>query len=107
VKDITTHIEIESTEDEDVMGVEKKASGSYIEKIRNLCMQINGVIDCKDIGIIEVNNEQHITLTIIIKATEGQEVTSIEEAHKISTDVQENIIKETGASRVVVHSEPL
>jgi hypothetical protein len=70
-------------------------------------MQINGVIDCKDIGIIEVNNEQHITLTIIIKATEGQEVTSIEEAHKISTDVQENIIKETGASRVVVHSEPL
>jgi len=107
VKDITTHIEIESTEDEDVMGVEKKASGSYIAKIRNLCMQINGVIDCKDIGIIEVNNEQHITLTIIIKATEGQEVTSIEEAHKISTDVQENIIKETGASRVVVHSEPL
>jgi len=107
VKDITTHIEIESTEDEDVIGVEKKASGSYIEKIRNLCMQINGVIDCKDIGIIEVNNEQHITLTIIIKATEGQEVTSIEEAHKISTDVQENIIKETGASRVVVHSEPL
>jgi hypothetical protein len=31
VKDITTHIEIESTEDEDVMGVEKKASGSYRE----------------------------------------------------------------------------
>jgi len=107
VKDITTHIEIESTEDVDVMGLEKKASGSYIEKIRNLCMQINGVIDCKDIGIIEVNNEQHITLTIIIKAIEGQDVTSIEEAHKISTDVQEIIIKETGASRVVVHSEPL
>lgn len=107
VKDITTHIEIESTEDIDVMGVEKKASGSHIEKIRNLCMQINGVIDCKDIGIIEVNNEQHITLTIIIKAIEGQDVTSIEEAHKISTDVQEIIIKETGASRVVVHSEPL
>ena len=107
VKDITTHIEIESTEDEDVMGVEKKASGSYTEKIRNLCMRINGVIDCKDIGIIEVNNEQHITLTIIIKTIEGQDVTSIEDAHKISTDVQEMIIKETGATRVVVHSEPL
>ena len=107
VKDITTHIEIESTEDEDVMGVEKKASGSFIEWIRNLCMQINGVIDCKDIGIIEVNNEQHITLTIIIKTIEGQDVTSIEDAHKISTDVQEMIIKETGATRVVVHSEPL
>ena len=107
VKDITTHIEIESTEEADVMGVEKKASGSYTENIRNLSMQINGVIDCKDIGIVEVNNEQHITLTIVIKAKEGEEVTSIEEAHKISTDVQEIIIKETGASRVVVHSEPL
>ena len=107
VKDITTHIEIESTEDADVLGVEKKASGSFTEKTRNLCMQINGVIDCKDIGIVEVNNEQHITLTIIIKAIEGEDVTSIEDAHKISTDVQEIIIKETGASRVVVHSEPL
>jgi cation diffusion facilitator family transporter len=107
VKDITTHIEIESTEDADVLGVEKKASGSFTEKIRNLCMQINGVIDCKDIGIVEVNNEQHITLTIIIKAIEGEDVTSIEDAHKISTNVQEIIIKETGASRVVVHSEPL
>jgi len=107
VKDITTHIEIESTEEADVIGVEKKPSGSYTEKIRNLSMQINRVIDCKDIGIIEVNNEQHITLTIAIKAKEGEDVTSIEEAHKISTDVQEIIIKETGASRVIVHSEPL
>ncbi|HSA72840.1 MAG TPA: cation diffusion facilitator family transporter [Nitrososphaeraceae archaeon] len=107
VKDVTTHIEIESTEEADVMGVEKKVSGSYTEKIRNLSMQINGVIDCKDIGIVEVNNEQHITLTIVIKAKEGEDVTSIEEAHKISTYVQEIIIKETGASRVVVHSEPL
>ncbi len=107
VKDITTHIEIESTEEADVMGVEKKASGSYTEKIRTLSMQINGVIDCKDIGIVDVSNERHITLTIVIRAKDGEHVISIEEAHKISTDVQEIIIKETGASRVVVHSEPI
>lgn len=107
VKDITTHIEIESTDDADVIGVEKEASRSYTEKIRNLCLQVNGVIDCKDIGIVDVNNEQHVTLTIIIKAIKGRDLTSIEEAHNISTAVQEIIIKETGASRVVVHSEPL
>jgi cation diffusion facilitator family transporter len=106
VKDITTHIEIEAAEDTRVIGVEKKVSGSYVDKIRTLSMQISGVIDCKDIGIIEVNNERHITLTILIRAIEGEDVISIEEAHKIATDVQEIIIKETGASRVVVHSEP-
>lgn len=107
VKNITTHIEIESTDDADVIGVEKKTSGSYAENIRNLSLQVNGVIDCKDIGIVEVNNEQHVTLTIIIKAIKGPGVTSIEEAHAISTAVQDIIIKETGASRVVVHPEPL
>jgi cation diffusion facilitator family transporter len=107
VKDITTHIEIESTDDTDLIGVEKKASDSYTENIRKLSLQVKGVIDCKDIGIVEVNNEQHVTLTIIVKAMKGGDVTSIEEAHKISTAVQEIIIKETGASRVVVHPEPL
>jgi cation diffusion facilitator family transporter len=107
VKDITTHIEIESTDDADLIGVEKKASTSYSENIRKLSLQVNGVIDCKDIGIVEVNNEQHVTLTIIVKAIKGEDATSIEEAHKISTAVQEIIIKETGASRVVVHTEPL
>jgi cation diffusion facilitator family transporter len=107
IKEITTHIEIESTEESDVIGVEKKASEPDAEKIRNLSMEINGVMDCKDIGIVELSNEQHITLTIVLKAEEGHGVTSIEAAHKISTAVQDLIIKETGASRVVVHSEPL
>jgi divalent metal cation (Fe/Co/Zn/Cd) transporter len=33
-------------------------------------------------------------------------ITSIEEAHRLATNVQNLIIKETGASRVVVHAEP-
>ncbi len=107
VKDITTHIETESTDDTDVMGVEKEASQYTTENIRNLCLKTEGVMDCRDIGIVDVNGEQHVTLTIIIKAVIKSSVTSIEEAHKISTAVQDIIMKETGASRVVVHTEPL
>jgi cation diffusion facilitator family transporter len=107
VKDITTHIETESTDNTDEIGVEKEASQSYTENIRNLCFEVNGVIDCRNIGIVDLNGEQHVTLTIIVKAMTDTQVTSIEDAHKISTAVQEIIIRETGASRVVIHTEPL
>jgi divalent metal cation (Fe/Co/Zn/Cd) transporter len=33
-------------------------------------------------------------------------ITSIDEAHRLATNVQNLIVKETGASRVVVHAEP-
>ena len=71
---------------------------------------VNYVLDrgcdgCQDIGIV-VNGEQHVTLTIIIKAATEKTVTSVEEAHKISTSVQDSIMKEIGAARVVVHTEP-
>ncbi|MGE5685647.1 MAG: cation diffusion facilitator family transporter [Nitrososphaerota archaeon] len=105
VKYITTHIETESGEDGQTTGVEKRATESYIDKIRSLVMQANCVIDCKDIGIVEVNEDHHITLTIVLKAKNGQTI-SVEDAHAISTKVQEVIMRATGASRVVVHSEP-
>lgn len=106
VKDITTHIETESTDDAEVMGVEKVASPYTTQNIRKLCLKTEGVMDCRDIGIVDVNGEQHVTLTIIIKAATEETVTSVEEAHKISTAVQDSIMKETGAARVVVHTEP-
>jgi divalent metal cation (Fe/Co/Zn/Cd) transporter len=106
VKDITTHIETESTDDTEVMGVEKEPSPYTTENIRKLCLKTEGVMDCQDIGIVDVNGEQHVTLTIIIKAATEKTVTSVEEAHKISTSVQDSIMKETGAARVVVHTEP-
>ncbi|MGA9909832.1 MAG: cation diffusion facilitator family transporter [Nitrososphaeraceae archaeon] len=106
VKDITTHIETESTDDTEVMGVEKEPSPYTTENIRKLCLKTEGVMDCQDIGIVDVNGEQHVTLTIIIKAATEKTVTSVEEAHKISTSVQDSIMKEIGAARVVVHTEP-
>ena len=49
---------------------------------------------------------QHITLTIKIKSQIGEPATTLEDAHKIATQVQNLIIKQTGADRVIVHTEP-
>ncbi|HEY5630748.1 MAG TPA: hypothetical protein VIR31_01340, partial [Nitrososphaeraceae archaeon] len=64
------------------------------------------VVDCKDIGVIDINGEVHITLTIRIKPTLEKTTTTIEDAHIIATNIQNLIIKQTGASRVIVHTEP-
>jgi len=106
VKYITTHIEVESGEYEKITGVEKRVTESYMDKIRSLSMQVACVIDCKDIGIVEINQDHHITLTIIIKAEKKGQSVSVQDAHVISTKVQEIIVRATGASRVVVHTEP-
>jgi divalent metal cation (Fe/Co/Zn/Cd) transporter len=56
---------------------------------------------------VDINGEQHITLTTKIKAEIGKSATTLEDAHRIATYVQNLIIKQTGAaSRVIVHTEP-
>ena len=55
---------------------------------------------------VDVNGEQHITLIIKIKAEMGKTSTTLEDAHRIATYVQNLIIQQTGASRVIVHTEP-
>jgi divalent metal cation (Fe/Co/Zn/Cd) transporter len=55
---------------------------------------------------VDVNGEQHITLTISIGAGMENDSTSLAEAHRIATYVQNLIIRQTGSSRVVVHTEP-
>jgi divalent metal cation (Fe/Co/Zn/Cd) transporter len=52
------------------------------------------------------DGNQHITLTILIKFSKTSKI-SLQEAHEIATSVQERIIKETDATRVVVHTEPI
>jgi cation diffusion facilitator family transporter len=107
IRNVTTHIEIEeASEDVSIIGIEKKASQSYIEKIRNTALSVDRVVDCKDIAVVDVNGEQHITLTISVKAEMGKTATTLEEAHRIATYVQNLIIKQTGAGRVIVHTEP-
>jgi cation diffusion facilitator family transporter len=105
LRDITTHLETETSEYVSI-GTEKTPGRSHLEKIRNVALTLDGVVDCKDIGIVYINDEQHITLSIKIKSTPEKTIKTIEDAHKLATDVQNVVMKQTGASRVVVHTEP-
>jgi divalent metal cation (Fe/Co/Zn/Cd) transporter len=105
IKNITTHIEFEN-ELGKIIGIEKEVNSFHIEKIRKSCFKIKGVVDCKDIGIVDMGGDQHITLTIIIQSSNPQDLT-VYDAHQIATDVQEIVMYDTGAKRVVVHAEPL
>jgi divalent metal cation (Fe/Co/Zn/Cd) transporter len=105
ISNITAHIETETTENVD-MGTQKSASRSYMENIRRIALSVDRVVDCMDIGVVDINGELHITLVIKIKSSPEKSITSIDEAHRLATTVQNLIVNETGASRVVVHAEP-
>lgn len=106
IRNVTTHIEIEASDDVSIIGIEKTSSRSYTEQIRKMALSVDRVNDCKDVSVVDVNGEQHITLTISIKAGMENDSTSLADAHRIATYVQNLIIRQTGSSRVVVHTEP-
>jgi cation diffusion facilitator family transporter len=106
LRDITTHIETETSEYVSI-GTEKTPTRSYLERIKNAALSIDSVVDCKDIGVVYINDEQHITLSIKIKSTAEKTIKTIEDAHRLATNVQNLVIKQTGASRVIVHTEPV
>ena len=105
IKNITTHIEFENEQGK-IIGIEKEVNSFHIEKIRKSCFKIKGVVNCKDIGIVDMGGDQHITLTIIIQSSNPKDLT-VYDAHQIATDVQQMVMYDTGATRVVVHAEPL
>lgn len=76
-----------------------------MERIRSIVLSVENVADCKNIGITTIGKETHITLTIILSNGNNLKMT-IEEAHGIATNVQNVIVKQTGAARVIVHEEP-
>ena len=104
IGNITTHIETEVNENV-LIGTEKIIDKSHAEKIRNLALSVQDVTECKDIGSIIVNDEMHITMTIKITPRENNIIT-VEDAHRIATSVQNLIMSQIGASRVIVHTEP-
>lgn len=109
IKDIATHIEIESSvEDLKIAGTEKRVSPELLMKIKEVMLSIDEVFHFKDIRVFDdVTGGQHITLTICLTSKNGTVATSLtlEVAHKIATKVQNMIINRTGATRVVVHTE--
>jgi divalent metal cation (Fe/Co/Zn/Cd) transporter len=76
-----------------------------LEKIRNIALSFNRVVDCSDIGIVDNDGELHITFTVKVKPS-LEKNTTVEDAHIIATNIQNQITKETGASRVMIHTEP-
>src|SRR5918996_4673337 len=107
IKNITTHIEIEeASRDTSAIGIEKRSSEAYIERIKDAALSVQSVVNCKDVAIVELNGDQHFTLTIEIESRIGNSLTTLRDAHEIATDVQNRIINQTGASRVIVHTEP-
>jgi cation diffusion facilitator family transporter len=107
IKNVTTHIEIEEAgRDTSSIGIEKRSNEAYIERIKDMALSIDSVVNCKDVAIVEVNGDKHITLTIKIESRIGKSLTTLRDAHEIATNVQNRIINQTGATRVVVHTEP-
>ncbi len=105
IRNITAHIETEASENVEI-GTQKRINQSYVENVRKIALSVDRVVHCKDISVVDINGELHITMVIRVNPMPEKTITSIEEAHRLATNVQNLIIKETGASRVVVHAEP-
>lgn len=101
---VTTHQEVE-TDERVAIGAEQIPDEVQVEKIRKLVLSVENVRDCRDIAIITIKGEQHVTLTITV-ATGIDNERTLEDAHRIATDVQNLLLSQIGASRVVAHVEP-
>jgi len=129
IKRITTHIETD-LDIESSVGREEMADQTFLERIKKMALSIEGVSDCDEISLVYVKNELHITLTIKINPLPIKSDTrssdlipsfpspssppstpddslSVEKAHDISTQVQNLLLENTNASRVIVHAEPV
>jgi len=118
IKNITTHIETEADIESSIGKEETIIDQSFINKIKNIALSVDGVSDCKDIALVFAGNEVHITLTIklnslYIKADSdvnkddfNNNKLSVVLAHKIATNLQNKILENTDATRVVIHTEP-
>jgi cation diffusion facilitator family transporter len=106
ITDLTSHMETEVNENLVVGSEGKDVDQEYLQAICKMVLSIPGVADCKDVGIITIAGQTHITLTITISDTSTHGAMTVEDAHRIATDVQNMIVKQTGAARVIVHTEP-
>lgn len=124
IKTITTHIETE-VDIETSIGKEEKTDQTFLDKIKGIALSVKGVSDCKDVALVFAGNEIHITLTIKLNhsfvkmGSNGNNTDSVDKdsiqrddglsvvtAHQIATDIQNLILKNTAASRVIIHTEP-
>jgi cation diffusion facilitator family transporter len=118
IKNITTHIETE-VDIESSIGKEEKTDQTFSDKIKDIALSVNGVSDCKDVALVFAGAEVHITLTIKLnqsyikmdkniksESNSNNKKLSVVTAHQIATNIQNLILENTGATRVVIHTEP-
>ncbi|MGN6348481.1 MAG: cation diffusion facilitator family transporter [Candidatus Nitrosocosmicus sp.] len=120
IKNITTHIETE-VDIESTIGKEEIIDQHLTNKIKSIALSVDGVSDCKDIALVFAGNEVHLTLTIklnpfYIKIKDNElnlpnisqenKKLSVVKAHQIATDIQNRILENTEATRVIIHTEP-
>jgi divalent metal cation (Fe/Co/Zn/Cd) transporter len=131
IKNITTHIETE-VDIESSIGKEETLDQKLTNKIKSIALSVDGVSDCKDIALVFAGNEVHITLTIKLnpfyikkkddndldlqsnnnvgggsgKEENNKKKMSVVKAHQIATDIQNKILENTEATRVIIHTEP-
>ena len=55
--------------------------------------------------IVDNDGELHITFTVKVKPS-LEKNTTVEDAHIIATNIQNQTTKEAGASRVMINTEP-
>jgi cation diffusion facilitator family transporter len=104
---VTSHMETEANESVVVGSEARDVDQGYVQSIRRMVLSVPDVADCRDIGVITIAGQTHITVTIAISYTDARRTVTVEDAHRIATDVQNAIIRQTGAARVVVHAEPM
>ncbi|HEY6535348.1 MAG TPA: cation diffusion facilitator family transporter [Candidatus Nitrosocosmicus sp.] len=119
IKHVTTHIETE-VDIESSIGKEERSNQSFSNKIKDIALSVKGVSECKDVALVFMGSETHITLTIklnpkYIKMNNNlnlkdgivvDDTISVGTAHQIATDIQNLILKNTTATRVIIHTEP-
>ena len=99
---ITTHIETES-DTESSIGHEEYIDKELLKKIKSLVLSVGGVSECRDIALVKIDNELHITLTIKINHSfvkdedKEKELNHIQEKEKKDIDsiINNNLSVET------------
>lgn len=101
VEKISIHIDEESDMIKETQIVNDRCD-EMVKKIIEIAKSCKGVVDCKDVTVMEIDGKYKVTMSCIL-----DNGLSLSEAHEIATTIENRIyleIKEI--SKVVVHVEP-
>lgn len=101
VEKISIHIDEDSDMIKETKIVNDRCD-EMIQKIEEIAKAQKGVLDCRDITVMEIDGKYKVTMNCLLDSS-----LSLSEAHEIATTIENKIyldIKEV--SKVIVHAEP-